>query len=342
MAQFEVGVLLLSESNAALQVEASESSEIVKAEEKSDEEKSMQLDDLESLFWQYGALAITHSRGQGALDILEPDVSQTPLWSNIYLKGLFDSFSTAELMAEAIRQNQALQHGPYSLGVVEILPLADQPWEQAWLAHFKAQCFADQIWVLPKDHQIERQRVESLLKPAQKILLIEPGLAFGTGTHPTTALCLSYIASANLENKSMIDYGCGSGILAVAAALMGASQIWAVDHDPQAIQATQRCAALNGVAKKIDPLLSKSLDDGLKVEIIVANILANPLMALAAEFQRRIIANGWLILSGLLQDHQKTLTDLQGVYSEWFDLRQQQSLDGWLLLVYQRRTVNTN
>jgi ribosomal protein L11 methyltransferase len=157
--------------------------------------------------------------------------------------------------------------------------------------------------------------------------MLDPGLAFGTGTHPTTALCLTWLDSADLQDKTIIDYGCGSGILAIAAAKLGARQVWAVDIDPQALLATERNAAGNATLTSIYPLMPQQLPT-VKVDILLANILAEPLLALAAHFAALVQEEGRLVLSGLLASQ---VAQIEAAYTAWFDFEPPIHRQEWVL-----------
>jgi ribosomal protein L11 methyltransferase len=165
-------------------------------------------------------------------------------------------------------------------------------------------------------------------------LLLDPGLAFGTGTHPTTALCLTWLDGAELASKTVIDYGCGSGILAIAAAKLGASSVYAVDIDPQALMASDRNASDNGVASHITLTLPGKLP-AVKVDILLANILAGPLIELAPRFGSLVLPQGQLVLSGILAEQAE---EVQAAYTPWFDFGQSQQREDWVLLQAVRKS----
>jgi ribosomal protein L11 methyltransferase len=214
-------------------------------------------------------------------------------------------------------------------GLVESLPgsppprlevLADQAWERVWLQDFRPMRFGRRLWVCPGGlpaGDADAIRIE-----------LDPGLAFGTGTHPTTALCLEWLDGQDLGGCSVVDYGCGSGILAVAAARLGAAHVLAVDIDPQALIATRDNAARNHVAGALsvtgDPSLAPRSAD-----VLLANILAGPLVELAPRFAAALVPGGRLALSGLLPEQADAVT---AAYRPWFHIETTTMRDGWVLL----------
>jgi ribosomal protein L11 methyltransferase len=163
---------------------------------------------------------------------------------------------------------------------------------------------------------------------------LDPGLAFGTGTHPTTALCLEWLDGHELGGRDVVDYGCGSGILAIAAARLGASRVRAVDIDPQALIATRENALRNGVAGQVDITTDAQLETG-SADVLLANILAGPLVDLAQRFAAALRPGGLLALSGLLAEQADAVT---AAYRPWFHIETITTRDGWVLLGGRRRT----
>jgi len=178
--------------------------------------------------------------------------------------------------------------------------IQDQAWERAWLEHFHPMHFAGKLWVCPSGQEVN--------EPGQVCMTLDPGLAFGTGTHPTTALCLEWLAGHELQDKVIIDYGCGSGILAVAALLLGAGHAHGVDIDPQALTATEYNAEKNQVLERISYYLPEQFDVA-QAEVVVANILAKPLIELSATIAALVKPGGYLILSGILNEQAQSVAD---------------------------------
>jgi ribosomal protein L11 methyltransferase len=241
-----------------------------------------------------GALSITLQDAQDE-PIFEPELGTMPLWSETKLTALFDlETSLKKVLAELAEQF------PDSTLVYELEQVADQVWERAWLKYFKPLQFGERLWICPTGYDLP--------DPTAVNIMLDPGLAFGTGTHPTTALCLEWLATHDVHNKTVMDYGCGSGILAIAAIKLGASECWAIDHDPQALQATADNAQRNQINKRWLHLgHATDVPSGLQVDILLANILAEPLIDLAKVFAQYVKPNGYLILSGILVDQAESI-----------------------------------
>ena len=243
---------------------------------------------LETLLFECGALACSFT---DAADnpILEPLPGETPLWQELILTATFERTADVSLVA-ALAVNRFDSISPADVQVAE---LADQAWERVWMDSFQPIKISQTLWVVP-----------SFCKPpdADAVnLIIDPGLAFGSGTHPTTLLCLRWLAVADLRGKTVIDYGCGSGILAVAAAMLGAARVEAFDIDPQALSATADNAAANRVDTLVNIVEShQQLSSGC--DVLVANILLRPLLDLRTAFSGLVVAGGTIGLSGLLAE----------------------------------------
>jgi ribosomal protein L11 methyltransferase len=234
-----------------------------------------------------GAVSVTYADAADT-PIFEPGIDETPLWDATRVTGLF----AAGADSEQIRQQLSEKLAPAIMSSWDLEQLPEQDWVRAWMADFKPLCFGDRLWICPSNHQPPA--------PEQVNVLLDPGLAFGTGTHPTTALCLRWLDQADLRNATVIDYGCGSGVLAIAAALLGAAKVIATDIDPQAIEATMDNANRNGVADRITALLPDAIP-AIQADIVLANILSRTLV----DLHRPIIAltkpAGHLVLSGILE-----------------------------------------
>lgn len=244
---------------------------------------------IEAVLEALGALSVT--LGDAADEpVLEPAPGETPLWRSTVVTGLFEDGAGVERLAARV----AVALGGASHCAVRVEPLADQVWERAWLEHFRPMRFGPRLWVVPGGQS-------AALAPGDVAVELDPGLAFGTGSHPSTALCLEWLAEQDLGGRDVIDYGCGSGILAVAALKLGARQAVAVDHDPQALLATRENAARNGVA---DLLVVHSDRDPLPgpAALVVANILAGTLIGLAPQIAALVAPGGRLALAGILSD----------------------------------------
>lgn len=262
-----------------------------------------------------GAVAVTLQDG-AEQPLYEPPLNTTPLWQKTQVIGLFaEETDISSLHTE-------LQSLLSPLQMYQTRWLEEQDWNQPF--DFPPLSFGDRLWICPS--------WQSPPHPDAINVFLDPGLAFGSGTHPTTALCLAWLAQQDdLTGKTVIDYGCGSGILAIAAAKLGASQIWAVDHDPQALQATQENAKKNQV--EIQVVLPEHLPK-VTADIILANILAKPLIELVTVFNTHLNTQGWIILSGILQQQ---LSEIATAYRSSFLIKEVIECEGWLRLTAQSK-----
>jgi ribosomal protein L11 methyltransferase len=254
--------------------------------------------------------------------VLEPAPGTTPLWSTVRVKALFDADTSRDTVLVLLSS----QLGAPLPGVT-FEDLADRAWEREWLKDFRPMRFGKRLWICP-----DRQRPELTTAQDQHshpvYIDLDPGLAFGTGTHPTTALCLEWLDGAALTGKSVLDYGCGSGVLAIAALKLGAKAAVAVDIDPQAITATIENARRNGVADRIVACTVNDFDKST-ADIVLANILAEPLEQLSSRLAALTNPNGSIVLSGLLTSQAMRLASL---YGAWFDMDSTATRDDWARL----------
>jgi ribosomal protein L11 methyltransferase len=274
-------------------------------------------EDASELLSAQGALAVSFRDPQDD-PIYEPAPNTLPLWQTTRVSALFDS-CTDLIKIQAQLEAQFNTGSNYHSDIV-----AEQDWVRAGQMHFKPQCFGGRLWICPS--------WESIPQPQALCIQLDPGLAFGTGSHPTTAMCLTWLAQQERLTGVCIDYGCGSGILALAAAKLGAECVWAVDHEAQALQATRENALHNGVDTLIHTVLPSQLPL-LQADYIVANILANPLCELAPHLAALVRPGGALVLSGILA-HQRPQIDT--AYTPYVAWQQQQQQDDWLCLVGRR------
>lgn len=249
--------------------------------------------------------------------VLEPEPGTTPLWPEVTLHALFAQAEVAQQAKVRLRLDR-----PVVECSLEVLP--DKDWERAWMDDFKPQRFGERLWICPT--------WSTPPEPDAVNLMLDPGLAFGTGTHPTTSLCLTWLEQAELHNKSIIDYGCGSGILSLAALKLDAKHVLAVDIDNQALQATQNNALSNNIN---EDLLTITLPDALQdpVDLIIANILLAPLISLKHRFHQLLHPNAQLVVSGLLEEQAPVLIE---EYESIFTPVTTKTQDGWALLVFVR------
>jgi ribosomal protein L11 methyltransferase len=254
--------------------------------------------------------------------IFEPGVGETPLWNDIVLQALFDASADraglVHVLAELVPEIEPDQ--------IRFREVADQDWTRAWLDTFKPMQFGKRLWIYPWN-------VDAPDDADAVIVRLDPGLAFGSGTHPTTALCLEWLDGIELSGKTLIDYGCGSGILAIAALKLGAARTIGVDNDEQAIAASRDNAQRNGVSEKMDLYLPQHFPQ-MQSDVLVANILAGPLGDLAPLFAQNLKSGGALALSGILAGQQD---ELLARYAQWFDDLRASVRDGWLRIDGVRR-----
>jgi ribosomal protein L11 methyltransferase len=270
---------------------------------------------VELLFEQLGAVAVTLGDA-GDEPMLEPGPGEMPLWQATRVTGLFDGETDADSVRSAIDQGLATDVSRH----LSVERLAERDWERAWLDRFRPMRFGRRLWIRPSGHTVDQ--------PDAAIIDLDPGLAFGTGTHPTTALCLAWLDAQDLSGKTVLDFGCGSGVLGIAALKLGAARVIAVDHDPQALLATRDNARRNDVADRIDVLASDDLEDP-RADVVVANILANVLVDLAPVIGARVADGGRLALSGILEAQANAV---EKAYARRFGFADRQTRDGWVLL----------
>lgn len=245
--------------------------------------------------------------------IFEPGVGETPLWRSLTLLALFDADADRRGLVHAL--HDALPElAPERIAFREV---ADQDWERAWMDRYQPMCFGRRLWIYPWN--IEPPGGNALQPTASGptlgkadspvVVRLDPGLAFGTGTHPTTALCLEWLDGLGLEAKTVIDYGCGSGVLAIAALKLGAARALGIDNDPQALTATRDNAARNGTADNLQVCLPDGLPSDAQADVFVANILAGPLGELASRFASLCKPGAPFALSGILAGQQDELLE---------------------------------
>ena len=261
--------------------------------------------------------------------ILEPGVGETPVWKSLVLSALFDADTDALALLAALESfDPSLDWASASFRAVE-----DQDWERVWLDQFQPMRFGERTWIVPWNHELPAEATTA----HAAVVRLDPGLAFGSGTHPTTALCLRWLDGLAGEglfaDAPVLDFGCGSGILALAALKLGAGRAIGVDNDPQALQATLDNAQRNEVEGRLAVYLPQD-EPASTYPVVVANILASALDALAELLAARVAPGGRIALSGILQGQEGELLER---YSAWFD-RLQVSIDGdWVRIDGVRR-----
>ncbi len=280
------------------------------------------IEPVEDCLLALGASCIT-VRDAADQPLLEPKPGEMPTWDHSIVVGLF-AIDADRLLIEAALHSELLDAEVRSLHYEHI---ADRDWVRAWMDDFKPMPFGNKLWVIPSHlPPVDAEAVN---------LVLDPGLAFGTGTHPTTALCLRWLDRQNLSHKTLLDFGCGSGILAIAGLLLGADKAFVTDIDPQAIEATGCNARQNGVAERIIELASGD-KPGEPVDILLANILAAPLLELAPLFAELCPAGAQIALSGILREQAE---ELMQRYSQWFDMQKPSFEEDWALLSGTRKSL---
>lgn len=236
---------------------------------------------------EIGAVSVTFMDSQDT-PIFEPLPGETRLWGNTDVVALFDAETDMQTIVAALQTSGVIEpEFAYKIEQIE-----DKDWEREWMDNFHPMQFGRRLWICPSWREVP--------DPNAVNVMLDPGLAFGTGTHPTTALCLQWLDGLDLQGKTVIDFGCGSGILAIAALKLGAKAAIGIDIDPQAILASRNNAEANGVADKLQLFLAKDQPQNLHADVVVANILAGPLKELAPQIITLVKPQGDLGLSGIL------------------------------------------
>ena len=271
---------------------------------------------VEAALLRVGALSIELSDA-GDEAILEPAPGETPLWRRIRLNALFDSTVDKITIQLALATTNAADPLP---------PMSFSPVENAdWVARLREELqplhFGRDLWICPPGKPCP--------DPNGTIITMEPGLAFGTGTHQTTALCLGWLADRPIDNRDVLDYGCGSGILSIASLALGARRVTAVDIDPQAVRATRANAARNPGNEHLTVMLPDELANSQTFDILLANILSGTLIDLAPSLRGHCHAGTTIALSGILTQQAESVT---AAFRDWVEFAQPIQHDGWVLL----------
>ena len=253
--------------------------------------------------------------------IFEPPVGETPLWESVRITALFSSEINKQFITDSILEI-------CNINVLDTLELKDRVWEEECQKNFPSMQFGKKLWVRPS--------WDSLFElPSDAVIInMDPGLAFGTGTHQTTSLCLEFLDENPPKGLDVIDFGCGTGILAIAAAKLGANSILAIDNDPQALISSQENAVNNNCESVIHTIHSMENDEYRNCDLLIANILANPLMELEPLFSGLLNPNGTLLLSGILKDQLERLLDC---YSDKFMDFELANMDEWFRVKAKKR-----
>ncbi len=269
--------------------------------------RSADAEPLEEELFAAGAVSISYLDAEDQ-PVFQEEPGSTPLWDNSVLLALFQQDTNLDSLLATLRQHPAIANAD----TLAIEQVEDQAWERSWMDSFAPIQFGNRLWVCPSWQEPP--------DPEATNILMDPGLAFGSGSHNTTALCLQWLEQTDLTGKTVIDYGCGSGILAIGAALLGASTIIAVDNDPQAVLATLDNSQRNGLdLEHFHTYLPEAIPDSLiaqPADILIANILAAPLVELAGRFRELLLPGGKLVLSGLLDTQ---IDDVMAAYANWVE-----------------------
>jgi ribosomal protein L11 methyltransferase len=252
--------------------------------------------------------------------LLEPLPGETPLWNRARIVALFEPNTDPRPLQQRLRKLLAMP------GLqLRVEQLDDRDWSTTWRDTFGAMCFGRRLWVCPVG--------EDPAQPDAVVVHLDPGLAFGTGTHATTALCLAWLDAHSPAGLSVIDYGCGSGILAIAASKLGADSVVAVDIDPQALQATRENALRNHINAQLTVVFPQKLETN-PVDVLLANILANPLIEHSASLATLVKPRGHIVLTGILEEQAGVV---MAAYRQWFDFDTPVQREDWVLLAGSRR-----
>ncbi len=280
-----------------------------------------QTEAIEDALLAAGAVSVT-MEDSADQPILEPALGETPLWDETRVTGLFYADTDTDQAAVIATASYGGTLPPCRWEILE-----DKDWEREWMENFHPMLFGQRLWICPSWKQPPQADAVNLM--------LDPGLAFGTGTHPTTALCLEWLDSCPLAGKTVVDYGCGSGILGIAALLLGASEVIAIDNDPQALIATADNAQRNHIEpSRINTYLPNQIPAGIKADIVVANILAGPLAELAPTIAQLTADKGLLALSGIISSQ---ADELISCYQQWYVMDAAVSEDNWVRLSGRKR-----
>lgn len=268
-----------------------------------------------------GAVSVTFQDSHDT-PIFEPLPGETRLWGDTDVIGLYDAETDMKAVVAQLQQHPLLGEN----FVHKIEQIEDKDWEREWMDNFHPMRFGQRLWICPSWREIP--------DPDAVNVMLDPGLAFGTGTHPTTSLCLEWLDGLDLNGKTVIDFGCGSGILAIAALKLGAKEAIGIDIDPQAIQASRDNAERNGVSDRLTLYLSDKKPQTLSADVVVANILAGPLRELAPVIDALPQAGGLLGLSGVLATQAEGVAD---AYRDVFEIDEIAEKEEWCRITATKR-----
>jgi ribosomal protein L11 methyltransferase len=277
---------------------------------------------LESVLEDLGAVAVSF-RDAGDEPILEPAPGETPRWSSTIVTALFPADMQATDLTQAL-------DGHIDSGQLRFSVIGDRDWHAEWRSTLQPLQFGNRLWVVPDDMSAPGTDAAAIF------VYLSPGMAFGTGEHPTTAMCLEWLDGQVLTDASVLDYGCGSGLLAIAALSLGAPHVSAVDIDPQALEATRSNAANNSCLDRLIVDFPEEISDGRKYDVLVANILSGTLVELGPAIRDLMAPGARLALSGILA-HQAN--QVRSAWSDWATLEVVRQTDEWVLLAGQKHGI---
>ena len=276
----------------------------------------------EQILFDSDAISISYLDAEDQ-PVFQEEPGATPLWDNTFLLCLFNAKTDLGSLLNKLRCNtKVLNNKSLNIELIE-----DQDWERSWMKDFEPIQFGEKLWICP-----------SWLSPPEPNAVnikLDPGLAFGTGNHATTSLCLRWLDQADVRGSEVIDYGCGSGVLSIASALLGAVKVHSVDNDPQAISATIDNSRRNKVPGDVLTTYLPEAVPPVHADILIANILERPLIDLSEKFAELVKKGGYITLSGLLEEQ---IPSLLSCYDRWFDMEAPQVEQGWVLLCGTRKS----
>jgi len=274
--------------------------------------------ELEDILLDCGSMVVT-LEDVNDTPVYEPLLNTTPLWNQTRITGLFEADADVKKIQSILEEKASQLNTNFN---IKIEILEDKDWVREWMESYHPIKFGQRLWVCPSWREVP--------EPTAVNLMLDPGLAFGTGTHPTTALCLTWLDSIDCTDKTIIDYGCGSGILGIAGLLLGANNMIGIDIDPQAVEATQANAERNHIDPSRIEVKLPPYKSSTQADIVVANILAGPLAHLAPIIATMITTNGKLALSGILINQVQEVVD---AYTPWFTIESVAEQDDWARIV---------
>ncbi len=280
---------------------------------------------VEDMLLEAGAEAVT-MEDSADTPLYEPEPGATPLWDSTTVTGLFQG--DADLAGIQSQVAEAYHAATQThLESMETELVQDREWERAWMDDFKPERFGNRLWICPSWHEPP--------EPDDVNIILDPGLAFGSGTHPTTRLCLEWLDANPVEDQTVVDYGCGSGILALGALKLGAGHVVGTDNDPQALDASRDNARRNGIPDDALDLYLPEDQPDTRCDLMLANILAQPLMSLAPTLAGQVRPGGRIVLSGILSSQADSISDH---YARWFHMQSPTEQEGWVCLTGTRHT----